>query len=207
MRNLILSLAATLGLSLAGSGANAASIININFNDAGAGGAAVTLGNQFASDGIIFSNLVMDDFCGGYCGVVQNINVGGTQYNAPTGFSFEVGGQDAAADFISMTFSDVNIGSSLIGIELFGLGGVSLGSQSFQTPGSGFQTITVCASGCDITISAGIHEVVLTDPVEMDGTLLEALSFEMAHTPEPSTALSLALGLSGMAWLGRRKRA
>jgi hypothetical protein len=194
---------ALVGFSAQSSPAHAVSIIHVNFDLAGAGGAPVAVTNQFAAQGILFSDLVIDDFCGGhYCGVVQEITVGATAYHSPVSLTFSESGDDAFTSFFSVTLSDSNIGSGLIEIALFDLSGASLALRTFVTPASGVRTITACASGCDITVSPEIHRVVLTDPFEGDGTVIEALSFEAVQAPaplpvpEPGTAAILGLGLA-----------
>lgn len=198
------------GSSLQSAPARAVSIVHVAFDLAGAGGAPVSVTNQFAAQGILFQDLVIDDFCAGsYCGVVQEITVGATHYHSPVTLIFSDSGEDAFTSFVSMTLSDSNIGSGLIGIELFDLAGASLGAASFMTPASGRRTITACASGCDVTVTPEIHRIVLSDPIEGDGTVIEALSFEAVATPtplpvpEPGAAAIVGVGLALLGWMRR----
>jgi hypothetical protein len=191
---------ALIGISAASAPARA---VSINFDLAGAGGAPVSVTNQFASQGILFSNLVIDDFCAGhYCGVLQQITVGATTYRSPVTLTFASGAQNAFTTSVTMTLSDSNIGSGLVAIELFDLAGASLATRTFVTPTGGVKTITACASGCDITVSPEIHRIVLADTSENDGSVIEALSFasvqvpETLPIPEPGTAAVFGLGLA-----------
>ena len=184
----------------------------IDFDTAGAGGAPVLLDSQFSGQGILFTDMAIDDFCSGsYCGVIQDVTVGSFDYHSPASFTFSVGGEDAATDFVSILLIDSNIGSGLIEITAFDLEGNSVGA-SYLTPAAGEQTITLCASGCDITTDE-IHRVILSDLLENDGTLVSEISFndpsvpspDPVPAPEPGTAALLGLGLSALGYC-RRKR-
>ena len=179
--------------------------VTIDFGGLG-GGAAVEVTDQYLTDGVRFSGLVADDFCGGgYCGVLQDINVGGTQYNAPVTLTFESGGVMGTTENISLALADSNTGSGLVSWAAYDVNGDLIASQTVTANG-GTQVVSIAATG--------VHQLVLSD--DGDGSLLKSVDFdsviayedgqqEPPHMPEPSAAV--LFGIAAFALSRRTRRA
>lgn len=181
--------------------------VTINFGGAGSGGAATTITNQYASQGVVFSGLVADDLCGGgYCGVLQNINVGGIQYNAPVTVTFENGGVMGTTQNISLALSDGNIGTGLVTWSAYDINGGLLATQTIVTTTGATQIVSISASD--------VHRLVLED--DGDGSLFTQMDYDSVvpyedgqnppHMPEPSAALLFGLGAYALSRRTRRMR-
>ena len=201
----------TLALLMMG-GIGQAEAVTINFDSIVlAPGSAVALTNQFAGQGVTFSNAQIFNFTPlvgslalGTATVPNGLSApgpvaGGSPAFNPFPLSPIVATFANAVDFVSILAADVALdGASIVAYDAI-LGGNVVGSQTITSPVEIAQTLSVAGSG--------IFRIELFQPNENgqlpfgDGMAWDNLTFNLQDTnpiPEPSTVILLGSGLAGI---------